>query len=97
MNQKESAFVEKWQVITSRGRMRYLFVTGALSWGVPMFLLMTFIVSPPKQATLPLVLLSAIMWLVGGLLFGYVMWILGERRYNRLTQDKRSGGGGGVA
>jgi hypothetical protein len=97
MNQKDSAFIKRWQVIRSRGRTRYLFVTGALSWGVPMFLLMTFIVSPPKQMSPPLILLSAIMWLIGGLLFGYVMWIVGERRYIRLTHDERRGDVGGVA
>jgi hypothetical protein len=96
MNQKDDAFIKRWQVIRSRGLTRYLFVTGAFSWGVPMFLLMTFIISPPKQMTPPLVLLSAMMWLMGSLLFGYLMWISGERRFIRLTRDQSGGDGRGV-
>jgi hypothetical protein len=97
MNQKESAFISRWEVIRSRGRTRYLFVTGVLSWGVPMFVLMTFVVSPPKQmAPLP-ILLSALTWLAGGLLFGFMMWVYGERRYSRqFPNDVRAGGGGGA-
>ena len=97
MNQKDNAFIKRWQATRSRGRTRYLLVTGVLSWGVPMFVVMTFFVSPPKQMSPSALLLSAVVWFLGGLLFGYMMWIVGERRYNRLTHEERRGEGNGLA
>ena len=97
MNQKDNAFIKRWQETRLRGRTRYLFVTGMLSWGVPMFVVMTFFVSPPKQMSPSALLLSAIVWFLGGLLFGYMMWIVGERRYSLLAHDDRRGDGDRVA
>ena len=97
MNQKDNAFFKRWQATHSRGRTRYLFVTGVLYWGLPMFAVMTFFVSPPKQMSPSALLLSAIVWFLGGLLFGYMMWIVGERRYSRLAHDDRRGDGDRVA
>jgi hypothetical protein len=61
-----------------------------------MFVVMTFFVSRPQQMTPAYLFTSAIKWLIGGLLFGYVMWIYCERRYNRLNNEERRGDGGGV-
>ncbi|TBR40778.1 hypothetical protein EYV96_10065 [Dyella terrae] len=62
--------------------LRYVLVSGLLMWGLPMFVVMTFVISRPQ----PPVALSAILWSVGGVGFGVAMWFIQEHRYRKATQ-----------
>ncbi|PKM14598.1 MAG: hypothetical protein CVV12_13105 [Gammaproteobacteria bacterium HGW-Gammaproteobacteria-2] len=63
---------------------RFVLLAGVLSWGVPMFVVMTFFVHranlSPKMLAAP-----ALIWLMGGALFGVAMWLLAERQYRKAT------------
>ena len=86
----DTAFMKRWEQARAQGRWRYLLLSGVLAWGVPMFVLMTFVVDRPAQLTAGILLLSAAVWLSGGLLFGVLSWFLSEKRFNRLVSTKDS-------
>jgi hypothetical protein len=84
--------IAKWERTREAGRRRYVWQTGVLGWGAPMFVLMTaFIYVQQKGPTwpsadeLPFVLFliptSALIWLLGGYWFGSTMWSTMERAY----------------
>jgi len=78
------AALAQWQKTRAPGMKRFVLVTGVLSWGVPMFVAMTFFV---RQAELSpkMLAVSALIWLMGGTLFGLAMWLLAERQYRKAT------------
>lgn len=69
----------RWKHTRSRGITRYILVTGVLSWGVPMFAVMTFFVHH-AEASPRLIAMSAVIWMLGGAAFGAIMWYVCERR-----------------
>lgn len=36
---------QRWEKIRHKGKSRFIVLTGVLAWGIPMFLLMTFVVN----------------------------------------------------
>ena len=68
-----------------RGPWRHMLVLGVVSWGIPMFIIMTFVVNRSSELTAKSVLMAAAIWLLGGLGFGALTWHFSERRYRRLT------------
>jgi hypothetical protein len=73
---------EAWSAVRARGMLRYTLLSGIVSYGVPMFVVMTFFVrSEPK--TLGFLSLSAAIWVVGGAIFGITMWHYNEWRYRK--------------
>jgi hypothetical protein len=82
MKQKELA---QWEKVRAKGRKRYILVTGVLSWGLPMFFAMTFIVNRSRLSP-GYIGFSIILWMLAGALFGAVMWHIFERRYRKATQ-----------
>jgi hypothetical protein len=81
----------KWQKIRGKGMLRFIAVTGFLSFGVPMFVVQNFMFPSDKPLTaadyLNLFLISAV---AGGILFGYFMWVIQERRYIKASGTTRS-------
>lgn len=75
--------MERWAKARAQGMLRYVLVSGVLMWGLPMFVVMTFVVSHP---TLPL-LVSGLIWGVGGVCFGVAMWLTQEYRYRKALQQ----------
>ena len=78
MNDKQ---IEAWKKVRERGRARYVALIGG-SYGAAMFLFMTFFQlrnwSNPR-----FILISALLWAIGGALFGLAMWTVGERRFQK--------------
>jgi hypothetical protein len=54
-----------------------------------MFLVMTFLVHRDKLSTL-FVSVSLLLWLVGGAVFGILVWLFQERQYRRHFERRRS-------
>lgn len=79
MNQKQ---MEKWAETRARGMLRFVLLTGMLAYGLPMFVLMTFVLNreTPSPAFIGF---SAVGWLIGGAVFGIAMWFLQERMYRK--------------
>lgn len=77
--------LQKWEVTRQKGKTRFVLVAGVLSWGVPMFAVMTFVVNrrPERPLTPLMILISAVVWLLGGACFGLAMWAITERRYRK--------------
>lgn len=78
------ASIRRWEAIRARGMGRYVLVNGMLAYGLPLFVLMTFVVHRERLG-LRFVLVSAVAWALGGALFGWVMWHARDRLYRRLA------------
>jgi predicted lysophospholipase L1 biosynthesis ABC-type transport system permease subunit len=78
------ASIQRWERVRAGGLARYILVHGILLYGLPLFALMTFVVHR-ERLSLAFVLASALLWAIGGALFGWVMWHLRERMYRRLA------------
>jgi hypothetical protein len=85
MNPEMPKDLKKWEVTRQQGKAKYILLTGVLSWGLPMFVVMTFVVNRRRDETLStgMIVFSAIMWAVGGALFGWSMWSISEKRYRK--------------
>ena len=75
----------KWEKVRAKGRTRYVLVSGVLSYGLPMFVVMTFLVHRADLSP-RFVGISAIVWAIGGALFGAIMWYVLERQYRKATR-----------
>jgi len=75
----------KWETARAKGMAHYILVRGVLSYGLPMFIAMTFFVHP-NDLSPKFIGISAVLWLIGGALFGVITWYLLERQYRKATQ-----------
>lgn len=85
-----------WDEIRVKGRAHYVLRGGLLAYGLPMFLMMTFLVpgtavAPGTSLTLKSVAISAAFWAVAGIGFGLIMWQVWERAWHRSVEDNRPG------
>lgn len=90
MDAKMPKNLQKWAITRQKGKRRYVLQTGVLAWGVPMFVIMTFIVNrrPDEPLTMGLIAISAVIWAMGGTGFGLATWAWAERRCLKyLTPD----------
>ena len=74
---------EKWGRIRQKGLRAWL-LRSALSWGLPMYLLMTAVAiahRPDRWGRIALINLP--IWISGGVLWGAVTWALIDRLYRR--------------
>lgn len=63
----------------------YVLVHGIIHYGLPLFLLMTFVVHR-EHLGVAFVGVSALLWAIGGAVFGWMMWHVRERMYRRLAE-----------
>ena len=73
---------EKWKEIRAKGMLRYVLVSGVLSYGLAMFVVMTFVVNRDRLGT-TYIGISAIAWTIGGALFGEAMWFVQECQFRK--------------
>ena len=71
--------MERWDRTRLQGMRRFVLFRGVLAYGVPMFLIMTFVIPHPKLSTSQ----SAMLWLLTGVGFGIAMWLLQEHRFRK--------------
>ena len=79
------ASIERWKKKREGGKARYILQTGVLGWGLTMFVVMTFVINK-RPENLKTILLAALLWLVGGAVFGWLTWIVNEHLYRRATE-----------
>lgn len=90
MNDRE---FKRWQKLRKKGLRHFTLINGLLLWGLPMFVVMTFIVNDPFDGSgliLSYVLISALIWTLGGLLFGYLIWFATESRYKKALLKRKN-------
>ena len=70
----------------SRGKARFIFLRGVVGWGLPMFIVMSFVY--PELAGLAgdshnisSLLRGLVVWGIGGALFGWWLWFFAVRKY----------------
>ncbi len=78
--------LEKWRVIRGKGKQRFVLMN-ILAYGLPMFILMTFVFRR-GEINAAFIAVSAIIWAIGGAIFGAVMWYFQERQYLKAGGDK---------
>lgn len=86
---KEKQF-EKWTKLRQKGKWNYILMNGLLAWGVPMFVVMTFVVNKPESGHMPISMIAihVLIWVLGGLGFGYFTWSVSEKAYQKESQRK---------
>ncbi|AIF49515.1 hypothetical protein HY57_20740 [Dyella japonica A8] len=62
--------------------LRYVLFRGLLCYGLPMFLLMTYVIPHPRLTTMESVVL---WWLLAGAGYGVGMWLVQERRFRKVV------------
>lgn len=86
--------LQRWEKTRQRGKWKFILFNGVLCWGAPMFFVMTFVLNRggDKAATPGLIAISALIWTLGGMLFGLTIWTISERRYQKFlaTQTKEN-------
>lgn len=86
---KEKHF-QKWQSTRVKGKSRFILINGLIGWGLPMFIIMTFVVNKPEAGHMSpsLVALNAFIWAIGGLAFGYFVWSASERVFQKELKSR---------
>ncbi|MDF2444855.1 MAG: hypothetical protein K0S46_91 [Moraxellaceae bacterium] len=80
-----------WEKIRAKGRARFILVNGMLGYGISMFFAMTFFVLD-DPITFWLLVSWAVIWLIGGAIFGALIWYVQERQYNKVGGSKKTDG-----
>lgn len=72
---------DRWARTREQGMLRYVLLSGVVCYGLPMFLIMTFLIPHPRLTTAQ----SAFLWLCAGAGYGVAMWLVQERRFRKVS------------
>ena len=80
---------EHWGKAREKGSLRFILVSGIISWGVPMFIVMNFVVNMSflNGIVASELLLQLGIWLSAGAFFGIGVWFTNEFRYKRTLKS----------
>jgi hypothetical protein len=86
---KEQQRRQAWLQIKAKGKKRYVWRTGVMGWGLPVFAIFTplMLILGPRTHQLSnaeiagTTIISLLIWIVGGYLFGLSMWKTLDKRY----------------
>lgn len=69
----------------TKGRWHFVLVRGVLAWGGAMFFAMGLmpVLTHRREASWPYFFSQAIIWTIGGALFGLAVWTWSERRFRK--------------
>ena len=82
---KEKDF-NAWSDSRKKGLLNFILVKGLLAWGLPMFIVMTFVANDAFNESgliISHVVKNGISWTITGLLFGAFVWFFTERKYQK--------------
>ncbi len=80
----------KWEQTRKIGRRSFILRYGVLGWGVPTAILFSVFMSLKNGASFLSVLpLAIVLFPVGGIAFGGIMWALSERQFAKLQQSDK--------
>ena len=82
---KEKDF-DAWSKTRQESKISYILLNGLLAWGLPMFIVMTFFANDAFDESgliVSHVVINAVAWTIGGLLFGAGTWYFTERKYKK--------------
>jgi hypothetical protein len=87
--------LEKWEKLRAKGKWNYILLYGVLGWGVSTGILFSLIFPLGMAATgssapfLPVFALSIVLFPLGGVAWGYSMWISQEKVYWEMKASER--------
>ena len=92
MNNDLPKDIQRWEETRKKGKLNYVLINGLLAWGLPMFVVMTFFVMRKRGEPLraDLVAISAVLWTLGGLVFGLTIWTVSEKKYQKYLRESDS-------
>ncbi|GLQ88759.1 hypothetical protein [Dyella flagellata] len=76
---------DRWSKAREKGMLSYVLLTGVVAYGLPMFVVMTFLFHHSRLS----IAQSAAVWLSAGALYGVVTWLVQEHRYRKATRDNQ--------
>lgn len=82
MTSKMPNSVRHWEITREKGMWTFILQTG-LGWGAFMFFLNLSMGTPRRYS----ILVSACIWLVGGLVLAAFVWVVAEKRFQRYVDQ----------
>ena len=79
--------IKKWIEARKKGKIRYILITGMGFWGMAMFFVNTFLLNNQPNSITTIVI-SFIVWMIVGYFFGYIIWTMMERKYEKYLSTK---------
>jgi hypothetical protein len=76
--------LRNWEKTRAYGMTHFVLFRGVLSYGLTMFVVMTFIVHRGDLSP-RFIVVSAVLWLIGGAAFGALTWFFMERVYRKFA------------
>ena len=87
MSDSKNQNLKSWDTLRARGKWSFILIKGVLFWGGSMFVIMGLflpsLTHSPNALTPRLLIANAVIWPLGGLLWGVTVWWLMERKYNK--------------
>jgi hypothetical protein len=71
---------DRWARAREQGVVRFVLRSGVLFYGLPMFVVMTYLIPHPRLSTGQ----SALLWLAAGAFYGIATWLVQEHRYRKV-------------
>ena len=91
MNNK---LMSKWGVMHKLGKRKYILKYGIFFWGIPMAILgilLQYVFNNTYRNTQIIIInffITIIIFLLGGLLYGLIMWTYFERQYSKTKESE---------
>lgn len=76
-----------WCKVKEQGVYKCILINGAFSFGLPMFLVMYLLINKPSSGVDAVV--QILIWLIAGLAFGLIMWVVNERRFKNMALNDK--------
>jgi hypothetical protein len=82
--------IREWEATRKGGKWRFVLKQGVLRWGVVTALLFSILMHfvQPQEPIWLRPLISIVVFPLGGILFGYWLWAIGERNYRKWQQSQ---------
>ncbi|WP_394200510.1 hypothetical protein [Shewanella waksmanii] len=80
--------IEKWKVIRAKGKTRFVVQHGVLYWGISTALMWSVIMHfiEPTEPIWVRPLIALILFPLGGLAFGFIVWRSSEAKFANRTK-----------
>jgi len=87
---KEKEFND-WQETRKDGMVSFILLSGLLSYGLPMFIVMSWVTKPFANGYASnSAIIHYIVWPIAGILFGAIMWFVTEQRYLSEVEKRKN-------
>jgi hypothetical protein len=85
MNKEMPKSLKRWERVRQKGKAKFILQNGLLMYGLPLFILDTFVCGPSQKLPFSpeLIVRHACIWAVAGLFFGWTIWTFSEKKYEK--------------